>query len=105
MKHVAAVRKQLGVPTIFNLLGPLCNPAKAPYQLLGVVRPDIRNLLASALSKLGTTRSAVVCGADGLDEVTTDGETNVTKVVGSATDETTWSPISLACKDHQRNRC
>ena len=49
MKHVAAVRKRLGVPTIFNLLGPLCNPAAAPFQLLGVGKPELRPRLSSAL--------------------------------------------------------
>ncbi|REJ69139.1 MAG: anthranilate phosphoribosyltransferase [Planctomycetota bacterium] len=80
MKYVAAVRKQLGFPTIFNLLGPLCNPAGAPYQLLGVGRPEIRETLAEALAILGTTRALIVCGADGLDEVTLTGPTNVLEV-------------------------
>ena len=77
MRHVAAVRRKLGVPTIFNLLGPLCNPASAPFQLLGVGRPDLRDRLAAALRLLGTQRSAVVCGSDGLDEVTLNGPTHV----------------------------
>lgn len=80
MKHVAPVRRQLGFPTIFNLLGPLCNPAGAPYQLLGVGRPEIRETLAEALALLGTERSVIVCGADGLDEVTLNGPTNVIEV-------------------------
>ena len=67
MKHVAAVRRKLAVPTIFNLLGPLANPAGAGFQLLGVGRPELRSLLAAALAKLGTRRAIVVCGADGLD--------------------------------------
>ncbi len=88
MKHVAPVRRQLGFPTIFNLLGPLCNPAGAPYQLLGVGRPEVRSMLAEALALLGTERSVIVCGADGLDEVTLTGPTNVievgTSVVGGS---------------------
>jgi len=67
MKQVAPVRKKLGVPTIFNLLGPLTNPAGAPYQLLGVGRPEIRNLLAAALVLLGSRRAHVVCGEDGVE--------------------------------------
>lgn len=83
MRHVSEVRRQLGVPTIFNLLGPLCNPAGAPYQLLGVGRPEIRGLLAAALARLGTRWAAVVCGSDGLGEVTLGGETLVTEVRGA----------------------
>src|SRR4029077_17875223 len=62
MKQVSAVRRKLGVPTIFNLLGPLANPASAPYQLLGVGRPALRPLLAGALALLETERAMVVCG-------------------------------------------
>ena len=85
MRHVGPVRRQLGFPTIFNLLGPLCNPAGAPYQLLGVGRPEVRTMLAEALALLGTLRSVIVSGADGLDEVTLNGPTNVIEV-GSAVD-------------------
>jgi len=92
MKHVAAVRKELGVPTIFNILGPLCNPAGAPFQLLGVGRPALRGLLAAVLQKLGTRRAIVVCGEDGLDEVTLTGNTWVTEVGGPQPRELTWSP-------------
>ena len=92
MKHVAVVRKELGVPTIFNILGPLCNPAGAPFQLLGVGRPALRSLMANALQKLGTQRAIVVCGEDGLDEVTLTGNTLVTEVSGSQTRELKWSP-------------
>ena len=67
MKHVAAVRKQLEMPTLFNLLGPLCNPASAPYQLLGVGKPELKPLLAEALNGLGTKRALIVTGCDGLD--------------------------------------
>ncbi|MHB0955047.1 MAG: anthranilate phosphoribosyltransferase [Pirellulaceae bacterium] len=80
MKHVATVRQKLATPTIFNLLGPLCNPASAPFQLLGVGRPALRQRMAAALCLLGTRRSAVVCGSDGLDEVTLNGPTDVTLV-------------------------
>ena len=76
MRHVAAVRKQLGIRTIFNLLGPLCNPADAAFQLLGVGQPPVRNLIAEVLQQLGTQRSVVVCGEDGLDEVTLGGPTH-----------------------------
>jgi anthranilate phosphoribosyltransferase len=95
MKQVAPVRKKLGVPTIFNLLGPLTNPAGAPYQLLGVGRPEIRNLLAAALVLLGSRRAHVVCGEDGLDEVTLGGVTHVTEVTPAGLTETTWTPADF----------
>ncbi len=92
MKHVAAVRRRLATPTIFNLLGPLCNPAGAPYQLLGVGRPELRGCLSAALLRLGTRRSAVVCGCDGLDEVTLNGATEVALVADDRIEELTWNP-------------
>lgn len=92
MKRVAEVRKSLGVPTIFNLLGPLANPANAPHQLLGVGKPHLRPLLAEALQRLGTVRSVVVSGADGLDEVTLATTTNVLLVEPNDIVEVEWSP-------------
>ena len=80
MKRVAEVRKKLGMPTIFNLLGPLSNPAGAPFQVVGVGLPDLRPLLAEALQLLGSQRAIVVQGEDGLDEVTLAGPTRVTEV-------------------------
>lgn len=82
MKHVAAVRKKLATPTIFNILGPLVNPASAPFQLLGVGRAELQPLLADALVLLGIRRALVVHGSDGLDEVTLGGATNVIEVTG-----------------------
>ncbi|GAA4427131.1 anthranilate phosphoribosyltransferase [Bremerella cremea] len=92
MKHVAGVRKSLGVPTIFNLLGPLCNPANAPYQLLGVGRPEYRELLASALHKLGTTKAVFVTGRDGMDEVTISDATDVTIATPAGLVQIVWQP-------------
>lgn len=92
MKHVAAVRKQLGVRTIFNLLGPLANPAGARFQLLGVGLPEIRPLIASALRRLGTERALVVSGRDGLGEVSLADVTDVTQVEGDRETEFAWSP-------------
>lgn len=80
MRHVAAVRKSLGIRTIFNVLGPLSNPAGATHQLLGAGRPELRPLLASSLRLLGVQRALVVSGADGLGEVTLADATNVTEV-------------------------
>jgi anthranilate phosphoribosyltransferase len=75
--RVAAVRRELGVRTVFNLLGPLTNPAGAPFQLVGVSKREFVEPLARALAMLGTTRAWVVHGSDGLDEVTLDGVTTV----------------------------
>src|SRR6185312_4673725 len=80
MKNVAAVRKKLGIRTIFNILGPLVNPAGACYQLLGAGRPELRPLLAGAVARLGTKRTLVVSGEDGLGDVTLTGKTFVTEV-------------------------
>ena len=92
MKHVAAVRRKLGVPTIFNLLGPLCNPASADYQLLGVSNPEIHGKLAAALQLLGTKRATVVNGEDGLDEVTLSGASRCIEVTGEGLREFRWLP-------------
>ena len=69
MKHAAPVRKELGVRTIFNILGPLTNPASAPNQLLGVFHPDLVGILVRVLQQLGTEHALVVYGKDGMDEV------------------------------------
>lgn len=77
MRHVAAVRRRLGVRTIFNLLGPLSNPARVKRQLLGVYSRDWIEPMAEVLSALGTEKAWVVHGSDGLDEMTTTGETHI----------------------------
>ena len=92
MKHVGPVRKKLSTPTIFNILGPLANPAHAPYQLLGVGKPHLRPLLSEALAMLGTQRVLVVHGTDGLDEVTVGAQTAVTEACDGNLKEFTWSP-------------
>jgi anthranilate phosphoribosyltransferase len=91
MKHVAAVRRKLAFPTIFNILGPLANPAGAEFQLLGVGRPPLRPLLAEALVLLGARRAMVVHGADGLDEVTLADATHVTEVAGQTLRHFQWT--------------
>lgn len=93
MKHVAPVRRKLAHPTIFNILGPLVNPAGAPFQLLGVGRPSLRPLMAEAVALLGTRRTLVVHGSDGLDEVTLGGATHVTETTAEGADrEFQWLP-------------
>ncbi|MEQ8846732.1 anthranilate phosphoribosyltransferase [Botrimarina sp.] len=92
MKRVSAVRKRLGTRTIFNVLGPLANPAGATRQLLGAGLPHLRTLLAGAISKLGTERTLVVSGEDGLGDVTISGVTNVSDVTPGGTREYRWTP-------------
>jgi anthranilate phosphoribosyltransferase len=79
MRHAAPTRKELGVRTAFNLLGPLTNPAGASRQLVGVPRPELTELVARALALLGAERAWVVHGADGLDEISTTGYTKVSE--------------------------
>lgn len=80
MVNVAEIRKAIGFPTVFNLLGPLTNPGGAKRQLLGVYRPELLYLLAGALQHLGSVHAWVVHGTDGLDELTTMASTSVTEV-------------------------
>lgn len=77
MKHAAPVRKELGIRTLFNILGPLTNPANAGTQLLGVFHPDLVGILVRVLQRLGSRRALVVHGLDGLDEVSLAGPTLV----------------------------
>jgi anthranilate phosphoribosyltransferase len=79
MRHAAQTRRDLGIRTAFNLLGPLTNPAGASRQLVGVPRPELTELVARALALLGSERAWVVHGADGLDEISTTGYTKVSE--------------------------
>jgi anthranilate phosphoribosyltransferase len=80
MKFVAAARASLGIPTIFNLLGPLTNPGRARHQLLGVFAPELTERLASVLRETGSERAWVVHAEDGLDELSTLGPTRVSEL-------------------------
>ncbi len=80
MKYAAPVRRELGIRTIFNLLGPLTNPAGAKRQVIGVYDPALTDLLAKVLANLGTERAFVVRGEDGLDEITLTGPTRITEL-------------------------
>jgi anthranilate phosphoribosyltransferase len=84
MKHAAPTRRELGIRTAFNLLGPLTNPAGALRQIVGVPRPELTELLARALLLLGSERAWVVHGADGIDEISTTGYTKVSEVRAGA---------------------
>lgn len=80
IRHAGATRRELGVRTAFNLLGPLTNPARATRQIVGVPRPELMGLMAGALAQLGSECAWVVHGAGGLDEVSTIGPTQVSEV-------------------------
>lgn len=80
MKFAMPVRKALGVRTIFNMLGPLTNPAAASCQLLGVFKPELTEMFAQVLGKLGTKRALVVHGHDGLDEISICNSTRVSEL-------------------------
>jgi anthranilate phosphoribosyltransferase len=91
-RHAAAARKQMGVRTIFNLLGPLTNPARAGAQVLGVYSMDMLRVMAAALVELGVERALVVHGEGGLDEVSLSGETQVAEVKNGKVRRYTLTP-------------
>ncbi len=91
MKHAAPVRKEIGVRTLFNLLGPLANPAHARFQLLGVFAPEFAPLMAEALKNLGAEAAMVVHG-NGLDEITLCGKTTVCELRNGTIREYTLNP-------------
>jgi anthranilate phosphoribosyltransferase len=92
MKHAQAVRRALKTRTVFNLLGPLVNPARASAQLIGAPSPEAAKLMAEALAELGTRRSFVVHGHDGLDEITTTAATDVYEVTATGVEKQVWRP-------------
>jgi anthranilate phosphoribosyltransferase len=92
MKHAAPVRSELGVRTIFNLLGPLTNPAGAPHQVLGVFHPDLVGILVRVLQRLGSRHVMVVHGSDGMDEITLAGETLIGELKDGEVSEYTIHP-------------
>jgi anthranilate phosphoribosyltransferase len=77
MKHAAAVRRELGVRTLFNILGPLTNPAGAPTQLMGVFHPDLVGIQIRVLQRLGAHHAMTVYGLEGLDEISVSGQTMI----------------------------
>ena len=92
MRHVGPTRVELGTRTIFNLLGPLSNPAGAEYQVLGVFAPEWVRPMAETLSSLGTKRAWVVHGMDGIDEISIAGTTKVCEVAGDDLHEFELTP-------------
>ena len=102
IKYVAPVRKQLGFRTIFNILGPLANPAHPTHQLLGVYDETLLEPLANVLKKLGVTNTMVVHGRDGLDEMTTTDETAVVELQDDHLTKYTVTPEQFGLKRRQR---
>ena len=92
MKYAAPVRKELGVRTMFNVLGPLTNPAGADNQVMGVFHPDLVGIQARVLQRLGSRHVLVVNGSDGLDEITISGPSNVAELKDGQVEEFTVTP-------------
>ncbi len=99
MRHVAPVRTALGFRTIFNLLGPLTNPAGAEYQLIGTNRKSTAERLAQAMARLGTRRTVVVCGNNEIDEVALWGTTDVQEVVDGQVRSHSWTAADFQLEE------
>jgi anthranilate phosphoribosyltransferase len=95
MRHAAPVRKELAARTVFNVLGPLTNPAGARAQVVGVYSPDLVRTLADVLARLGASRAFVVHGAEGIDELSPAGPNLVCEVVGGDVREREIDPLEL----------
>ena len=98
MKFAAPLRREIGIRTVFNILGPLTNPAGAKRQVLGVASQEAHGRLASALALLGTERALVVHGAEGLDEISLSGPTYLLDVNAMSTSESVIRPEQLGLK-------
>ena len=97
------VRRELGVPTIFNNLGPLCNPANAPHQIIGVWNENLVKKTANVLARLGTKKSWVVHGSDGLDEITLAGKTLVAEICEGKVETFEISPADFGLQESALN--
>lgn len=100
MKHAAPVRRELGVKTIFNILGPLTNPAGARQQLMGVFHPDLVGIQARVLQRLGSRRVMIVHGLEGLDEISVSGPTRVGELKDGEIREYTVAPQDFGVPVH-----
>jgi anthranilate phosphoribosyltransferase len=100
MKHAAPVRKELGIRTLFNILGPLTNPAGAPNQLMGVFHRDLVGIQARVLQRLGSEHVLIVHGSDGLDELTLAGDTHVAELKDGEVFEYTVHPEQFGLAQH-----
>jgi len=103
MKHVVPVRRELAVRTIFNFLGPLTNPAGADRQLIGVADAAYLETIAAALARLGSKRALVVCGADGVDEVSASGPTRAVELRDGKLEPTTITPEGVGVERISRD--
>lgn len=103
MRHVNAVRRSIGRPTIFNRLGPLANPALVEHQVLGVGKAEAQPMMAEALQMLGTRRSVVVRGQDGVDEVSLSAPTDVLLVTPTAIQPLIWQPADFGIETASRD--
>jgi anthranilate phosphoribosyltransferase len=95
LRHVAQVRRELGIRTLMNCLGPLLNPVNVRFQLVGVYAESLVEPLARALGELGAERALVVHGADGLDEITTTGPTHAARLEGGRVERLRIEPRQL----------
>ena len=95
MKYAIGPRREIGIRTIFNMLGPLTNPAGATAQLIGVYDPKLTEMFAGVLRNLGTKRAFVVHGADGLDEATVTAETRVSELKEEMISTYNIDPVDL----------
>ncbi len=95
MKYAMGPRKELGIRTIFNMLGPLTNPAGAKGQILGVFRPELTELFADVLRLLGSKKAIVVHGNDGMDEITLTTRTRISELTGGKVTTYEFDPIEL----------
>jgi anthranilate phosphoribosyltransferase len=100
MKHAAPVRRELGVRTLFNLLGPLTNPANAKRQIMGVFSPALTVKLAQVLQQLGSEHVLVVCGADGMDEISFTGDSHVAELKNGQVSAYTINPAQFGLPLH-----
>jgi anthranilate phosphoribosyltransferase len=98
MKYAAPVRRELGVRTLFNVLGPLTNPAGADNQVMGVFHPDLVGIQARVLQRLGSRHVLVVNGSDGLDEITISGASNIAELKDGEVSEYTVKPQDFGLK-------
>ena len=104
MRHAGPVRREIGIRTVFNILGPLTNPAFAQRQLIGVAFPQLGEKMAEVLRLLGSERSLVVHGAGGLDEIALDGDTSVWELRDGSVSNWTFSPDGTGPRPLERRR-
>jgi len=102
MKYAAPVRKELGVRTLFNILGPLTNPANAANQIMGVFHPDLVGIQVRVLQRLGSKHVMIVYGLEGLDEISISGETMVGELVNGEINEYTVHPQQFGVELYDR---